>query len=149
MLELTEDERELLQPEVDAALAEARAESRRVQYGELRTAIEAGRIPSDLEPILLPLLEVGLESGRFRRLYSVEDETIARRLFMRTARGAELRESARSATQALAALRGAELHRLEIAPAGPGSYTLEIATSRGVVRLALEREGVQVRSVEV
>ena len=93
-MNLAEDERDLLMREVAEAAEQIRQPERRALYGELLTAVDAGQVPDDLMEPLQTLLEVGLESGRIRRVHSAHGEMAAARLYARTPRGRELRVAA-------------------------------------------------------
>lgn len=148
-MKLTEDERELLLTEVAQALDQIRAPELRARYGELLTAVDAGEVPEDLQEPLQTLLEVGLESGRIRRVHLAHGEMAAQRVFSRTPRGKHLQAAAEEVNQALAALAGQHVEEARVASTGPGSYSLTLTTDEGTVVLQFSRAGVQLRSLEV
>jgi hypothetical protein len=148
-MRLADDERELLLAEVAQALDQVRAPELKVAYGELLTAVDAGEVPDELLEPLQNLLEVGLESGRIRRLHTAHGEMAANRVFSRTPQGRVIRNSVEAVNEALAALNGHELVEATLTPAGPGSYTLTVVTDQGRLLIRLGRQGATLHSVEV
>ena len=148
-MKLAEDERDVLVAEVAQAVEQARSPEMRVAYGELLTAVDLGEVPDDLQPRLEVLLEVGLESGRIRKLHLADGETAARRVYARTPRGEAIRASADQVNQALEALVGQSVEEVRIAPQGPGAYTLSLGTDQGRLLIRFDRQGVRLQSVEV
>ena len=146
---LTDEERELLSTEVAQALEQVRSPEARVRYGELLSAVDAGEVPDDLLESLQGVLEVGLESGRIRRVHTAHGEMIANRVFARTPRGRMLHESAGEVNNALAALEGHALRELKITPAGPGAWAIHASTDQGTLLIRLSRQGARLQSVEV
>lgn len=148
-MQLADDERELLLAEVAGALDQVRSPERRAAYGELLAAVDRGEIPDDLHEVLQVVLEVGLESGRIRRLHTAHGEMAARRLYSRTPGGRALREATDTVNQALRALAGRRIEELSITPQGPGAFLLSLATDDGNLLLRIDRQGVRLQSVEV
>ena len=148
-MKLAEDEREVLLAEVAQALDQVRSPEARVAYGELLTAVDAGEVPDDLVEPLQSLLEVGLESGRIRRLHTAHGEMAAQRVFSRTPRARAVREAVSAVNEALASLAGHELHEVSVSAHGPGSYSLTLATDQGKVLVRFDRREVRVQSVEI
>jgi hypothetical protein len=148
-VKLSEQERELLHTEVAQALDQVRSPELKVRYGELLTAIDQGEVPDDLVEPLQTLLEVGLESGRIRKVHTPHGEMAARRLFSRTPRGAALQSSAAEVNEALRALAGHTLEELSVGVTGPGQFSVSVGTSEGKLLLTLDRQGVRLKTVEV
>lgn len=146
---LSEDERDVLLTETAQALDQMRAPELRTRYSELLSAVDAGEVPDDLLETLQTLLEVGLESGRIRRVHLAHGEMAARRIFSRTPKGRALKAAADGVSEALTALQGHAIEEITVAPNGPGSYTLNLATSEGRLVLRFERSGVSLQSVDV
>ncbi len=142
-------QRELLIEEA-RALAEALADpERRARYAELAEAVEAGQAPEHLADAVHDLLELGLETGRFRRRYTAEGEQALLALFRRTPRGAAVQATAAAANEALGTLRGRQLQNVAFTSKGPGAWALAVTTDAGRVSLRIARDGVWVESVEV
>ena len=102
------------------------------------------RWPPRRRQISSVLLELGLQAGRIRAIYGAGGEQAALRLFRRLPGGAELTESARSVSEALATLNGRPLDSFPMkrsAPACTGSPSSPAAQrlpsgSTGAVQLA-------------
>ncbi len=148
-LHLDPEERELVLAEVRQALAQARTPEMEAALQSLATAAEQGDVPEPNQPTLEDLLEVGLMSGRIRRLYTAHGEMAANRIYGRTARGRSAREGVQGVNDALSALAGTELRDVAVAGLGPGVYTLRLNTSAGSVLLRIDRREIRVQSVEV
>ena len=148
-MKLAEDERELLMAEVAQALDQVRSPQLKVAYGELLTAVDQSEVPDDLMEPLQTLVEVGLESGRIRRIHTAHGEMAARRVYSRTPRGRAVRASTEAVNEALKALVGQTLQELSLSPNGPGSYSLTLGTDQGKLLIRLDRAEARVQSVEV
>lgn len=148
-MDLAEDERDLLLAEVGQAFDQVRSPELRAAYGELLTAVDQGELPEDLMEPLQNLLEIGIESGRIRRLYTAHGEMAATRIYNRTPRGRAVRAAVEGVNESMAGLAGQTLQSLRIAPAGPGSYAVTIATDEATLQLKLDRGGARLQSVEV
>src|SRR5688500_16093743 len=114
-MQLAADEREVLLAEIRQAVDQATNPRMRQAYQELLTAADASEIPDDLMPPLEPLLEVGLESGRIRRMHTAHGEMAAQRVYARTPAGLALRSQADAVNEALKALAGHTLLSLTVA----------------------------------
>lgn len=148
-MKLTEDERELLVTEVAQALDHVRAPDLKVTFGELLSAADAGEIPDDLMAPLESLLELGLESGRIRKVHLAHGEMAARRIYARTPKGRTAQGSAAEVNEALRALIGHTIEELSVTQPTPGSFSLTVATEHGRLLLRLDRAGVRLQSLEV
>jgi hypothetical protein len=95
------------------------------------------------------VLELGLQAGRIRAIYGAGGEQAALRLFRRLPGGAELTESARSVSEALATLNGRPLDSFRIEAIGPGMYRLAVVAGGAEVAVRLDRSGVQLASIGV
>src|SRR5579883_1234207 len=123
-LKLADDERELLTAELAQALPQVRNPETQAAYADLLTAAEQGEVPAELLSPLETLLEVGLESGRIRKVHSAHGEMAALRLYQRTPRGASVRESTELVNAALRGVQGQSIEELLVSPSGPGAYTI-------------------------
>lgn len=148
-MKLTEEERELLMTEVAQALDHVTAPELRVTFGELLSAVDQGEIPDDLMPPLATLLEVGLESGRIRKVHLAPGEAAARRLYSRTPQARAAAGAAGQVNDALRALKGHVIEEISITRVNPGSFSLLLVTEHGKLQLRLDREGVRLQSLEV
>ncbi|HEU4753113.1 MAG TPA: hypothetical protein VFU47_08390 [Armatimonadota bacterium] len=148
-MKLSEDERELLTAELAQALEQVRSPELKSAYTALLAAADEGEVPDDLLEPLQSLLEVGLESGRIRRVHTAHGEMAANRLYARTPRGQAARSAAEQVNLALRALAGQTLEDVTVTAAGPGSYSLSLTTDQGRLLLRFSRHGVSLQSVEV
>ena len=148
-MKLAEDERDVLLAEVGQALDQVRAPELKRSYGELLTATDAGEVPEELLEPLQALLEVGLESGRIRRVHTAHGEMAALRVYGRTPKGRAVRESCEAVNAALQALEGHSIAELGVTSTAPGVYSVSVATEKGRVQIVLDRSGAEIRSLEV
>jgi len=139
----------LLLTEVAQAMEQVRRPEMRVTYGELLTAVDQGEVPEALLDPLQTVLEVGLESGRIRRVHTAHGEMAANRVYSRTPRGRTLREAADAVNTALQALEGQAVQELKVASHGPGQHAVTITTEEGTFLLRFDHQGARLQSVEV
>jgi hypothetical protein len=142
-------QRELLLEEVEAFAAGVADPVRRGRYEELRSALRQDRLTPPILEALQDLLELGLETGRFRSRYTAEGEQALLRLFRRTSRGAAIEAETAATNRALRTLAGTNLVEAVFTPRGPGSYALVLTTGSGRFTVGIDRRGVQIESVEV
>ncbi len=145
---LDDEERELVQHELDALLPALTGE-RRLHYEQLGDAVMSGSIPPQSVPLLESLLELALQTARARKLYRAEGERILTRLFRRTPRGRELTELLEQVNRALVALTGNTLNRAQVGMRTLGHFTLTIETDAASITLAVRPDSVNVESVSV
>ena len=143
------DEREVALGEVQAVLAAARDESYRARLASLADAVESGSLAAADPAERARGLELGLQAGRIRAVYGPGGEQAALRLFRRLPAGAELAETARSVSAALAALTGRSLDSLRIEAVGPGMYRIALVAGGAEVAVRLDRSGAQLASIGV
>ena len=131
-------------------LAAARDEGYRGAARCARCAVEEGELGGGRGRTTLErVLELGLQTGRIRALYGPGGEQAALRLFRRLPAGAELVESARAVTAALAALGGRRSSRCGSRPSGPGMYRLALVAGGAELAVRLDRSGARWASVGV
>jgi len=147
-LRLVESERELVGAEARAMAAALQEPERRAAFQRLAAEADEGLIPPALLGDLERLLEIGLQSGRFRGRYGPGGETAMGRLLARTPSGSEVGRRVAAANAALAALRGQRLEQLSISPVGWASYTLQLQTDGYTLRLRLDPSGAHAESLE-
>jgi hypothetical protein len=146
-LRLSAAEQELLAPEVRAFAAIHPEQSGRRRYDALANAIEAGSVPSDSLDDLARVLEIGLQSGRVRRVYGADGEMALGQIYRRTPRGREATDAAAAVTRALEALRGQVLDEVRVTALGPGAYSILLDTQQCQITVRLDRGGVRVDNV--
>jgi hypothetical protein len=121
----------------------------RDRYLALAAAIADGEVAEALLPSLERLLELGLRTGRVRRMHGPMSESAVARVFQATPAGRSLAASLVEVNAALGALRGRPLDRLTFAARGPGSYTLAIETPTAALTLEIGPAGLTVKDVSV
>jgi hypothetical protein len=142
-------EQELLDQEIGELGRLLRDPASRAKYGELRDAVRTGEVPEELSGHLGNVLELGLQSGRLRKLYGADGEQALAKLFHRTPTGAGLRKDAESVSEALQGLQAQRIEDIRISALGPGTYGLTIDTDRCQVSVRLDRGGVRVESLAI
>ncbi|HET6382427.1 MAG TPA: hypothetical protein VFJ58_03465 [Armatimonadota bacterium] len=147
-LRLRDDEKTLLDEECSALIEQPLPDAARAAYSRLREAARDGEIAPEMQEWLQSLLEVGLESGRIRRLHGAHAEMAANRLYARLPRGGAYRASIEAANQAVAALAGQSITDIRFQPRGPGSCSLTLDAGGRRITLSIRRSGISVDSVE-
>jgi hypothetical protein len=147
VLRLSAAEQELLAPEVRAFAAIHPEQSGRRRYEALANSIESGSVPSESLDDLARVLEIGLQSGRVRRVYGADGEMALGQIYRRTPRGQEATSAAAAVTSALEALRGQVLDEVRVTALGPGAYSILLDTQQCQITVRLDRSGVRVDSV--
>jgi hypothetical protein len=145
--ELRGEAREVALAEAQAVLALARADAMRARLAELVAALEDGAVDGDAEELLEQVLELGLQAGRVRAHYGPGGEQAALKTLRRLPCGRVRTDSAREVSDALAALAGKTLERVEIAAVAPGSYTLSIGAGGVEAAVRLDVSGARLQSV--
>ncbi len=143
------EEREIAVGEVQAVLAAARDEGYRGRLTALVTSVESGELAGEEAEELERVLELGLQTGRIRAVYGPGGEQAALRLFRRLPAGAELVETARAVSAALATLNGRSLDAFRIEVVGPGMYRIALVAGGAEVAVRLDRSGVQLASIGI
>ena len=146
---LSDRERELLRPEVAALAAGIAAPALRAAYAELLEGVEAGAVPPAAVDRLEGLLEMGLQTGRFRQQHGQIDAQLLYRLYGRTPRGSALVAALAGVNQALATLDGQTIDGLSVSAKGPGEYELVVETNTCRMAIAIGTGGAYVTSVEM
>ncbi len=148
-LRLSEGDSEIVSAEARALAAAFQDRERRAGLQQLAAEADEQLIPPALIPELERLLDMGLQTGRFRGRYGPGGETAMVRLFSRTPRGAQIAQRVSAANAALAALSGQTLQQLSFTVSGWGSYSLHLKTDLYSVRIAIDANGVQAENLEV
>ena len=143
------EEREVAVDEVRAVLGAARDEGYRARLTDLADALKAGELAAEQAEELERVLELGLQAGRIRAVYGPAGEQAALRLFRRLPGGAELAETARSVSAALATLNGRPLDSFRIEAVGPGMYRIAVVAGGVEAAVRIDRSGVQLASIGV
>jgi hypothetical protein len=143
------DARELLAAEAAALRDTITDPDVRDSYLALAAAVADGEVDDDLVPSLERLLDLGLRTGRVRRVHGPHAEAAAARVFQATPAGQSLAGELAEVNRALGALRGQPLDRLTFTARGPGSFTLSIDTPAAGLTLDIGPGGVAVKDVSV
>jgi hypothetical protein len=142
-------QRDVLVAQIQAFLDATTDEQAREVYLALKTAIEAGEVPADLQPRLGAIVEVALTSGRIRKLFGPGAELSLNALFMKTPRGREIVQSLGELNKALATLKDQTVEQITASQRSPGAYAITIKTSGCQMVIRFEQAGVRIESVEV
>jgi hypothetical protein len=143
------ESQEVALAEAQAVLAMARDDEYRVRLASVIAAIGEGELDEDDAETLGELLELGLQSGRVRALYGPGGEQAALKAYRRLPRGAELIESARQVSEALASLEGKTIESIGLQAVGPGAFSVSVAADGVELSLRLDRQGARLASVGV
>jgi hypothetical protein len=146
-LRLSAAEQELVGGEVRSVASLQREPVARQRYAELAELVDAGVIPPARLDQLTLVLEIGLQSGRARRVYGPDGEIALGRIYQRTPRGAAVVAEAQAVSKALQALQGQTLDDIRVTVLGPGSYSILLDTRQAQITVRLDRGGVRVDSV--
>jgi hypothetical protein len=149
MARLSGEGQDVALAEAQAVLAMARDDDYRSRLASVIAAIGEGEIEGDDAETLSELLELGLQSGRIRALYGPSGEQAALKTYRRLPRGAELVESAREVSTALASLEGKTIQSIGLQAVGPGSFSVSLAADGVELSLRLDRQGARLASVGV
>jgi hypothetical protein len=145
-LRLSAVEQELVGAEVRAFGLLQRDPAAQARHASLAEQVESGHVPEDQLEELGVILEIGLQSGRLRRVYGPDGEQAISGLFRRTPRGKEVAEGAAAVTEALQSLRGQIIDDVRVTALGPGAYSLLLDTRQAQVTVRLDRGGARVES---
>jgi len=146
---LSGEAQEVALAETQAVLAMARDEEYRARLAGVIASIGEGDVEGEDAETLSELLELGLQSGRIRALYGPAGEQAALKTYRRLPRGAELVESAREVSEALAGLEGKTIESIGLQAVGPGSFAVSVAADGVELSLRLDRQGARLASVGI
>jgi hypothetical protein len=135
--------------EAQAVLALVQDEERRGRLADLVAAVQDGELGEDDAQALEELIELGLTSGRIRSIYGPEGEQAALKTFRRLPGGRALADSAGEVTEALSALEGKQLEKVQVQSTGPGSFLVTLGVDGLELSVRLDRAGARVHSVGV
>ena len=143
------DARDVLALEAAALRDTITDPDQRDRYRALAAAVTGGEVEDALVPSLERLLDLGLRTGRVRRIHGPHAEAAVARVYHATPAGRSLGAALADVNAALGALRGLPLDRLTFAARGPGAYTLSIETAAAGLTLDIGPSGVAVKDVSV
>jgi hypothetical protein len=148
-LTLKADEQELLREEIAAfAAASADAQSGE-EYAALLAAVESGEVPDEGLALLGEVLEVGLQTGRIRKIHRALGEQALLRVFHKTPAGEAHTEGLGHLNKALAQLEGQAIETARVLERVPGTYLVMISTDDCEMTLCFSPDGAGVESVAV
>jgi hypothetical protein len=148
-LKLGATEQELISEEVRAFAGLQPPGPARERYAALAELVETGAVPADRLDQLGTILEIGLQSGRIRRVYGPDGEMAIGRIYQRTPRGTEATAGAATVTRALEAIKGQIVDEIRVTALGPGSYSILFDTTQCQITVRLDRGGVRIDSLSV
>jgi hypothetical protein len=149
LIALRGDAAEVALGEAQAVLALVQDEERRGRLADLVAAVQDGELGEDEAQALEELIELGLTSGRIRSIYGPEGEQAALKTFRRLPGGRALSDSAGEVTEALSALEGKLLEKVQVQSTGPASFLLTLGVEGLELSVRLDRAGARVHSVGV
>ena len=142
-------QRDVLVAQIGAFLDATTDAQARDVYLALKTAVESGEVPADMQARLGAIVEVALTSGRVRRLFGPAAENSLNSLFIKLPRGREVAQSLAELNKALASLAGQTVELVTASQRSPGAYSLTLKTSGCQIVVRFEQAGVRVESLEV
>jgi hypothetical protein len=148
-LTLKPEEQELLREEVAAFLAAAPNEQAHAECAALLATVEAGEVPDDALGALGEVLEIGLQTGRIRKIHRALGEQTLLRLFHKTPAGAAHTQGVNDLNAALAQLEGQQIESVRVLARVPGTYLVMISTDDVELTLRFSPDEAAVESVGV
>lgn len=140
--------RVLLLPEVEMLSRRMADPVLRQEYALLHEGLTTGAVEGAAVARLENLLEMGLQTGRFRREHGPEGVILLNRLYQKTPRGRAVAQAAADVNAALAKLAGDIVSSVSIRTTSPGAYELVIETEQREMTVALTIESVRLVSVQ-
>lgn len=147
-MKVGEAERRFLVAEA-AALAEQLGGESGLAYREIARAAEQGEVPDEWDERVGQLLSLSVETGRVRAVHGPAGVRALLALWKETPQGKRVAEELDELNIALSALRGLPLEAIRVAATGPGAHLLTVAAGDYEMRLAVDRHGVRLRSLNV
>ena len=148
-MRLAEADREVVVSEALALADELPPGEARVEFQELAYAAEQGEVPGDLADRLGQLAAVALETGRARAVHGPDGVRSLTGVWRETPQGRAVSEGVESLNSALRAVRGQAIEHVRVAVTSPGAYSVVISAGPYELRVALDRAGASLRSVNV
>lgn len=148
-MEVEAGEKAWLQAEIEVFLTRLEDAEAKGRYAQLLESVKTGQVPERLLGDLERLLEIGLETGRIRKIYGPHGEQVFIKLYGRTPRGSGILKLVEEVNEAFKALVGHVIDEIAFSPKGPGSYRLVIDTDRCRVTVGIDRDGIKAEGVEI
>ena len=147
-VELKPDEQELLQFEVGAFLP-LLTDAAKPRYEALSEAVDDGVLPDEALGPIGDLLEVGLQTGRIRKLHRAPGEQAVLRLFDKTPAGQARAQQTADLNRALGQLAGQTVESLRVITRVPGVHLLQVATDTCTLTVRFGPDGASIESVSL
>jgi hypothetical protein len=148
-MKLAEADREVVVSEALAVAEELPPGETRSEFQELAYAAEQGEVPGDLAGRLGELAAVALETGRARAVHGPDGVRTLTGVWRETPQGRAVADDVEGLNSALRAVRGQSIENVRVAVTSPGAYSVVIAAGPYELRVALDRAGASLRSVNV
>jgi hypothetical protein len=143
------DERPFLAAEARALAERLDDPEFRAPYEQMAAAVESGEVPDEVASAVGALAALALETGRARSVHGPAGVRALIAVWKRTPQGQEMVDEVEELNTALTALRGLPLESVRVAVAGPGAFSISISTLDYEVRLASDRSGIRLASLNV
>jgi hypothetical protein len=117
-------------------------------YLELLEAVRSGQLHVDQVPALERVCVLALETGKARQLGKAETERLLTAVYRRTPGGTSLATETADVNKLLAQFRGKTLQSARFTARMPGRYQLDLVVDGIDVAIAIEPEGLEVRSLQ-
>jgi hypothetical protein len=148
-MRLAEADREVVMSEALALADELPPGDARVEFQELAYAAEQGEVPGDLAGRLGELAAVALETGRARAVHGPNGVRTLTGVWRETPQGRAVSTGVEELNAALTAVRGQPVENVRVAVTAPAAYSVVISAGPYELRVALDRSGASLRSVNV
>jgi hypothetical protein len=148
-MRIAEADREVVVAEALAVADELPPGEARVEFQELADAAEQGEVPGDLAGRLGEVAALALETGRARSVHGPGGVRTLTGVWRETPQGRAVTTEVEELNAALGAVRGHPIDAVRVAVTAPGAYSVVIAAGPYELRVALDRGGATLRSVNV
>jgi len=148
-MRLGEADREIVVSEALALADELPTGESRQELQELAWAAEQGEVPGALAGRLGEVASVALETGRARAVHGPTGVRALTGVWRETPQGRAVLEQVEELNAALRAVRGLSVESFRVSVTAPGSYAVSISAGPYELRVALDRAGATLRSVNV
>jgi len=134
--------------ETVAAFVDVLPPGKDAPYRDLAAAAETGELADEQLPALERVCALALESGKARQLGRAESERLLSAVYRRTPGGKALAAETADVNKVLAQFAGRTLASARISARMPGRYQLDLVVDGIDVAIAIEPEGLEVRSLQ-
>lgn len=145
-IELKAEERELLLEEL-SAFTRAVPEEAQPRYVALSQSVVDGQLPDEALGVVGEMLEVGLQTGRIRKIHRASGEQALLRLYGKTPSGQAQAAALADVNRALAELNGQEIESVRVLTRTPGTHLVQVSTDSLELTLRFGPDGVSIESV--